>query len=163
MFFVATQAGERLKELIGPVDGEEIIVISSDFMRTRQTAEIIRSSLGAKTPLRFDEGLRERYAGIMDLMAVNNEMNPSIYQLWKDDEEDVSSAEHGVECVAAVAARMSSVVRAANKEFSGKVVILVSHQDPLHILDSLFIGLPLAQHKKHDPPIGNCNIRQLTA
>ena len=155
------QAGEQLRELIGPVTGEQIVIISSDFKRTCETAEIIHATLNVETPLRFDKGLRERYVGDMDLMVVNDNMDPSVFNLWKEDEENVLHANHNAECVAAIASRMSSVVKAANKEFKGKVVIFVSHQDPLHILDSLFIGLPLSKHRRHVPPIGNCDIREL--
>ena len=147
--------------MIGPVDSREIVIFSSDFTRTRETAEIIHQTLEVKTPLQFAVGLRERDMGEMDLMKVTQNMSPSLFELWREDEEDVDAAKHGTESVAAVAARMSSVVKSKNQEFEGKVVVLVSHQDPLHILYSLFTGRPLARHKEQTPPIGNCDIREL--
>ena len=155
------QAGEKLKELIGSVSSEDIVIVSSDFTRTRETAEIIHSTLQPKVPLRLNEGLRERDMGDMDLLHVSESMTPNLFDLWKNDEEDVMTAEHNAESVATIAARMSAVVKSVNQEFAGKVVILVSHQDPLHILHALFVGLPLAQHNKQEPPIGNCDIREL--
>ena len=155
------QAGEKLKGLIGPVASEDVVVVSSDFTRTRETAEILHGTLGAKTPLRFDIGLRERDMGDLDLMEVNFRMNPNLFDLWREDERDVTKAEHNVESAAAVAARMSSVVKSVNEEFEGKAVVLVSHQDPLHILHALFAGWPLAKHRKQTPPIGNCDVREL--
>ncbi|CAI8009847.1 Uncharacterized phosphatase PhoE [Geodia barretti] len=157
----AKAAGEKLKELIGSVSSEDIVIVSSDFTRTRETAEIIHSTLQPKVPLRLNEGLRERDMGDMDLLHVSESMTPNLFDLWKNDEEDVMTAEHNAESVATIAARMSAVVKSVNQEFAGKVVILVSHQDPLHILHALFVGLPLAQHKKQEPPIGNCDIREL--
>ena len=99
--------------------------------------------------------------GDMDLLEVSENMTPNLFELWKNDEEDVMIAEHNAESVSTVAARMSTVVRSVNREFEGKVVVLVSHQDPLQILHALFVGRPLAQHKKETPPIGNCDIREL--
>ena len=157
------KAGEKLRELIGPsVNGEQIIVISSDFMRTRETAEIIHSALDIETPLRLDPGLRERNVGDLDLKIMNERMAPSVFQVWTSDESDISRAKYNMESVSSVAARMCSVVKSVNQEFEGKVIVLVSHQDPLHILYSLFIGLPLSMHRrKQNPPIGNCDIREL--
>ena len=148
--------------MIGAISGNQIVVISSDFKRTRETAEIVHSTLNVTTTLRFDPGLRERDMGDLDLKVMNDDMSPSICDTWKDDETSVSSAKYNVESVLSIATRMSSVVKSVNQEFEGKVIVLVSHQDPLHILYSLFIGLPLAMHrKKQDPPIGNCDIREL--
>lgn len=160
--FIIFKAGEKLREKIGSVSGGQIVVVSSDFKRTRETAEIVHSTLNAATKLRFDPGLRERDMGDLDLKVMNEAMSPSIYDTWKDDETDISSAKYNVESVVSIATRMSSVVKSINQEFEGKIIVLVSHQDPLHILYSLFIGLPLSMHRnKQDPPIGNCDIREL--
>ena len=147
--------------MIGTVSCEDIIIVSSDFTRTRETAEIIHQTLQPKTPLRLDTNLRERDMGDMDLLEVSKTMTPNLYELWRKDEDDINTAQHNAESVATVAVRMSSAVKSVNQEFEGKVVILVSHQDPLHILHALFVGWPLAKHKKQTPPIGNCNVREL--
>ena len=150
------QAGEKLKELIGPVDEEQIILISSDFKRTRETAEIIHSTLGLKSPLQFNIGLRERNLGDLDLR-----MFVEALSIYDEDENDITCARLNAECIASIAERVSSVVKSVNQEYKGKVVILVSHQDTLHTLHSLFINWPLAACHKHSPPIGNCNILEL--
>lgn len=138
------------------------MVVSSDFTRTRETAEIVHANLNVKTPLRHDVRLRERDMGDLDLKVMSSNNQPSIYDVWEDDEKDVSCANYNVESVESVAVRMSAAVKAVNQEFQDKVIVLVSHQDPLHILYSLFIGLPLAMHrKKQTPPIGNCDVREL--
>lgn len=151
--------------MIGPVDGdlsEQVVVISSDFTRTRETAEIIHKTLNLKIPLRLELGLRERDVGDLDLKVMIENSSPSVFEVWKDDEKDVTCARYNAESVVSVAQRMSAVVKAVNQEFKGKIVVLVSHQDPLHIIYSLFIGLPLPMHrKKQVPRIGNCDIREL--
>ena len=100
--------------------------------------------------------------GDLDLMEVRRDMFPNLFDLWKDDENDALVAKYNAESVATVASRMSSVIKAVNGELDGAVVVLVSHQDPLHIIYSLFVGRPLAQHKLQSPPIGNCDIRELS-
>ena len=148
--------------MIHPVDGEQIVVVSSDFTRARETAEIVHANLDVKMPLRHDLRLRERDMGDLDLKVMSSNNKPSIFDVWEDDEKNVSCANYNVESVECVAVRMSAAVKAVNQEFEDKVIVLVSHQDPLHILNSLFIGLPLPMHrKKQIPPIGNCDIREL--
>jgi len=44
------------------------VVVSSDFKRTRETAEILHAHLLAKTPIRFEKALRERWYGAFDMM-----------------------------------------------------------------------------------------------
>lgn len=160
-----TQAAEKLREMIGPVDGDvskQIAVVTSDFTRTRETAEIIHKTLNLKIPLRLEPGLRERDMGDLDLKLMIKNSSPSAFEVWEEDESDVTCAKYNSESVASVAKRMSAVVKSVNEEFEGKFVVLVSHQDPLHILNSLFIGLPLPMHrKKQKPLIGNCDIREL--
>ena len=152
----------KLRDMVGPIDGEQIVVVSSDFTRTRETAEIVHATLNVKTPLRHDRRLRERDMGDLDLKVMSTSNKPSIFDIWEDDEKDVSCARYNVESVESVAIRMSAAVKAVDQEFEDKVVVLVSHQDPLHILNSLFIGVPLPMHrKKQAPPIGNCDIREL--
>lgn len=151
--------------MIGPISGdlsEQIVVVSSDFTRTHETAEIVHSTLCVKTPLRLDPGLRERDMGDLDLKIMSKSSRPSVFDIWCDDEKDVSCANYNAESVISIAKRVSAVVKSLNQEFEGKIVVLISHQDPLHIINSLFIGLPLTMHrKKQIPPIGNCDIREL--
>lgn len=161
----SSQAAEKLREMIGPMDGdlsEQLVVVTSDFTRTRETAEIIHKTLNVKIPLRLEPGLRERDVGDLDLKVMIENSSPSVFEVWEDDEKDVTRAKYNAESVVSVARRMSAVVKAVNQEFEGKIVLLVSHQDPLHILYSLFIDLPLPMHrKKQVPRIGNCDIREL--
>ena len=159
------QAAEKMREMIASVDGDsfkEIVVVSSDFTRTRETAEIVHSVLNAKVPLRLDPGLRERDTGDFDLIPWHPDTKPNLLDIWEEDEKDVSCSQYNAECVLSVAKRMSAVMESLNQEFEGKILVLVSHQDPLHILNALFTGIPLAMHKKQQiPPIGNCGIREL--
>ena len=165
LYYIYIQAAEKMREMIVSVDGDsskEIVVVSSDFTRTRETAEIVHSVLDAKVPLRLDPGLRERNLGDLDLKIMNPDIKPSIFDVWEDDETDESCSQYNAECVLSVAKRMSAVVESLNQEFEGKILVLVSHQDPLHILNALFTGIPLAMHRKQQiPPIGNCDIREL--
>ena len=110
-----------------------------------------------KTALRQNLGLRERWFGDYDLKP-----GPDFMQICLEDEADPTQTKRDVESVIAVARRMAQVVQTLNEEFEGRVLVLVSHQDPLHILQALFMGTPLNLHLKGtSPPIGNCDIREI--
>ena len=157
--FFLSQAAQNLREfLISEEDlSERIVIVTSDFLRTKETANIVHECLQVKTALRQEPGLRERCLGDYDLKSGSN-----IKQIWVEDESDPTQTKHNVESVIAVARRMAQVVQTLNEEFEGRVLVLVSHQESLHILQALFTGTPLNLHRKGtSPPIGNCHIREM--
>jgi len=136
---------------------ENILIVSSDFRRTRETAEIVHECLQVKAPIRMDPGLRERGMGSYHLTS-----GPEFRQIWMEDEIDPTQTKNNVESVVDSAQRATAVVRALHEEFEGRVLVMVSHHDKLHVLHSLFVGNPLNLHRKGtQPPILNCDIREL--
>ena len=139
---------------------EKVLIVSSNFMRARETAEIVHSSLKLKTPLRFDTRLHERNMGDLDMTTHGH--GSQCHQIEEDDLNNPMKTSFNAESVISVAQRMVAIVQSLNTEFEGQVLVLVSHQDPLHILNALFVGIPLNKHRKEQKPqIGNCHIREL--
>ena len=157
--FFLSQAAQKLRKLLASEEdlSEKIIIETSDFLRTKETADIVHECLQVKTSLRQEPGLRERCLGDYD-----RKPDPNIKQIWVEDEADPTHTNNDVESVIAVARRMAQVVQTLNDEFEGRVLVLVSHQESLHILQALFIGVPLNLHCKGTSlPIGTCDIREM--
>ncbi|WP_372806282.1 histidine phosphatase family protein [Pontiella sp.] len=124
----------------GEFDSDALIV-SSDFKRTAETAEIIREVLGA-APVVFDTRLRERFFGAWEGASHEN------YSLaWKKDAYDPDRVFNGAESTNSVRERMWAVVEAMEEAHSGRQIILVSHGDPLMLLNTAFEGMDSRSHR----------------
>lgn len=128
------------------------MVVSSDFKRARETAEILHAHLLVKTPIRFEEALRERYYGTFDMKPVTSDNER---KLGKLDKNDPSHTEHQVESVNAVKKRMSTLVKKLDEEYKDRIVLLVSHLEPLQILITTLHGIPPGD-------LENCSIKELS-
>ena len=120
--FGLTDAGkQQIKEVIenqNLLNGKTIIY-SSDFLRTKETAEIAREVLGA-TSIHLDARLRERYFGDFE------KMDYDFYKLvWAKDSEDNTQTEHQVESILAVQDRVTSLVADLEKQYQGQNILLV--------------------------------------
>ena len=134
---------------------DKMIVISSDFMRTRETAEILHQHFSVETSLRLDPRLRERGVGNLEKKAEEN-----YYKIMIKDKEDPTHTEEGVESVNSMVSRMTCAVRDLDKEFKDKIILLVSHGDPLLSLYSRCCGVSLCEYKKLSP-FQNCDVREV--
>lgn len=120
-------------------DGNSLLY-SSDFLRTRQTAEILAESLSIDVVL--DKRLRERFFGEWDGKPHENYSNA-----WKNDAFDPTQEYHGAESSRSVQQRMWSVIQALEKLHDGKTIVLVSHGDPLMLLQTAFNNLGPERHR----------------
>ena len=134
-------------ELLGPSPGE-IVIVSSDFKRTRETAELSARLLGAQAP-RLDPALRERFFGAHE--GLGNERYASV---WARDRTDPTHSEQGVESAQATAARTASLIERLEREGSDRTYLLVSHGDALQLLQTAFLAESPATHRDrpHWPP-----------
>ncbi|MBL4844001.1 MAG: histidine phosphatase family protein [Planctomycetes bacterium] len=134
-------------ELLGS-SPSEVVVVSSDFKRTRETAELSVTLLGAG-PARLDEALRERFFGAHE--GLGNERYESV---WARDREEPTHTEEGVESAHATALRTASLIERLEGEASGQTYLLVSHGDALQLLQTAFLGESPATHRErpHWPP-----------
>ncbi len=143
------QSVENAADRLGDVHA----VYSSDFLRTKQTAEIACEILGV--PLTTTPTLRERFFGELDLQSNDHYAN-----VWRYDAEDPSHERWGVESVVSVAARMESAISELEDKFRGKTLLVVSHGDPLQILLTQRSGQSLTKHREIEP-IQTAEIREL--
>ncbi len=136
------------------------LIFCSDFLRTRETAEIVAQYLGGnlggnETPIPVAR-LRERHFGDLEFSPDN--AYPSV---WAEDTKSPDSEFCGVESANQVMARTTSMVSEIEKKYTNQTVLLVSHGDALQILQVAFHKLDASRHRQMDP-LGTAEIRGLS-
>jgi probable phosphoglycerate mutase len=122
-----------------------IIIYSSDFLRTRETAEIMNGRLHNESKVIFSERLRERFFGDYDMKD-----NANYETVWEYDVKDPHHNINNVESVMNVLERMSAQISELETAFTKRNILLVSHGDPLQILLTKFAGIDPSEHRSID-------------
>ncbi|ERM96152.1 hypothetical protein AMTRI_Chr09g14410 [Amborella trichopoda] len=134
----AASAGESfLRELKAKnIPLENVRICYSPFSRTIHTAQVVARVMN----LPFDgpqfkviEDLRERKFG----PTFELQSHDKYPEIWDLDEKDPFLPPEGGESVANVASRLANALATIEAEFDGCVVLVVSHGDPLQILQTV--------------------------
>ncbi len=118
------------------------VIITSDFLRARQTAEIVAELCNLPAPV-IKPDLRERWFGEWD-----GQSDIHYQDVWNNDIKPDPTNDTNVEPVENVLQRGLNVIKQLEKEYSEKSILLVSHGDMLQILHTAFNGLAPSQHRK---------------
>ena len=136
-----TQARESVKSC-SQLDSN-LLIVSSDFRRARETAEIAQELLGTTSPVQFDQRLRERNFGEWELTP------DSAYPLvWARDESNPDNDDKGVESPNQVMQRVTALVCDCERKYSGATMLLISHGDALQILLTAFSKQDASEHRR---------------
>ncbi|XP_047940614.1 metal-independent phosphoserine phosphatase [Salvia hispanica] len=134
----ARAAGELfLKELRENNIGlENVRICYSPFSRTTHTAKVVASVLDI--PLeppqcKVVHDLRERFFGSSFELKSHDKYS----EIWDLDAKDPFLQPEGGESVADVVTRLTSALTLIESEFEGCTVLIVSHGDPLQILQTV--------------------------
>ena len=148
----AEQIRESLKKQTELKD--DTVIIASDFLRTRETAEVAARELGSKPP-RTTPLLRERFFG-------RYEKREDIYykMVWQMDETDDRNTEYGVESPEEVQERIQVLIRQLEEEYKGEKILLISHGDTLQITQTWVEGIAAGLHRSL-PHLETGEIREL--
>ena len=131
------------------------LIISSDFKRAQETAEITHDLLSLNEDIVFHKLLRERFFGDLELTSSDN------YQsVWDEDGLDATHTKFGVESVGAVMDRATSLIATLEGYFTETSFLLVSHGDVSQILQAAFNKLPASEHRSV-PHLNTAEIREL--
>lgn len=130
-------------------------IVSSDFRRARESAEIGFSALGCEVAPVLEPRLRERDFGEYELCP-----DTCYDDVWREDALNADSRRHDVESVNQVMARVTQVVRDLENDLRGTTILLVSHGDALQILQTAFAMRPGSAHRQLDH-LHTAEIRQL--
>lgn len=113
------------------------MILTSDFVRTRETAEIARDVFGlSPEQLTTDERLREYDVGAFD----GKTWHEYLVQ-FNDRVEQFTHQPTGGETLLHVRARMLAALDALEEAYEGKTILLVSHAAPLWMLETGLKGL----------------------
>ncbi len=123
----------------------DTIVVSSDFRRAFETAEIVVAGLGVSSEVILDSKLRERCFGSLELSNTRH-----YSKVWAHDEKNVMHKEWGVESVIQVQDRLKRLVCDLESKYSDRQILLVSHGDILQILQAAFEEMPVSLHRSVD-------------
>lgn len=136
------------------------VIVSSDYLRARETAKIAKNVLGVMGQVELRRELRERDFGKFDGLTDGNKHFRSA---WMKDEADPDNREDGVESPREVVERTSGLIMELEGRCRGGTILLVSHCDPIQLLHTWFLGVSPAGHRELPgfPSIKNGEIREL--
>lgn len=109
------------------------LIISSDQPRAKETAEIVAKALNVK--IEYHEGLREISFG-----KYNGQSALPYRALFKNVSDKVDVRPEGGESWADLHSRMSLAVEDILKKYEGKKVLIVSHGDPITLIEASASG-----------------------
>lgn len=133
-----------------------VVIYCSPFVRTRQTAEILRSVLVSTSSLSGPDiaapepniELRERGYGDFELQSDSN------YEIcWEEDasESHGENSKYHIESPRSVAERAAALISEIDSKHEGKTIIMVAHGDICQIIQTLFTdGTEPWQHRQLD-------------
>ncbi|MDP2571829.1 histidine phosphatase family protein [Vibrio penaeicida] len=122
--------------------GEPItLVVHSDFKRTVETAETVKSTLGIASS-KVDVRLRERFFGTWE-----GKSSDTYEKVWAKDGESSTQTDNDVESAQSVCDRAWSLLLELEESHQGAVILLVSHGDTLQILSTVFNNSVPGQHR----------------
>lgn len=127
----ARRAGEYL------IDKEVTLIISSDTLRTRQTAGIVADIIGYEKDIVLDEGLRDNDWGIFNGKKKSELWNHYGNDRMKAFDHAPPEGESWSDCKRRVFARFEEF----ESHYSGETILIVSHSNPLWLLDGALNGL----------------------
>ena len=81
-------------------------------------------------------------------------------KIWELDAQDPEHTVFGNEAVMQVALRTSHLLQSLEEEYEGRILVLVSHGDPLQILSALFSGVGPNEHRTI-PHLAPSQVREL--
>lgn len=108
------------QKLIGKID----LIVSSDFKRAKQTAEIVSKITGTK--IIFDKRLRE-----IRLPSLEGKTISEFKKLNLSDEERINNPPKDMESLREVANRIKDAISELTQTNPSKKILFVSHGDPL--------------------------------
>ena len=155
------QVERTVKTFIKQLKGKKIdLIVSSDFARAHETAEIAATLLGYDAKVVIDKRLREIDCGIFD-----NKHIKEYHAYFSSLEEKFTKVAPKGESLNDVKRRMTEFLYEIDKKHSGKNILIVSHEYPIW---ALFAGVQgfdgpkaVAMRKPNKDFIVNAEIKKL--
>jgi len=120
------------------------LIISSSFMRTKETAEIVKQELGlSDNQLVFDERLWELNVGVFDGKTWNN------YWEVREKGDGYFYKPEGGESHKELKLRISNFLYEIEEKYKDKNILIITHEGPARVLFAGVKGLNDAETVKH--------------
>jgi len=123
--------------------GASTRIISSDFKRAYESAEIAYQLLSSEHPLELDARLRERDFGDFELKS-----NIHYQTVWNNDALDSSHTIDNAESADAVMQRATELITELESGYCGETFLLVAHGDTIQILQTAFKKYPASKQRE---------------
>jgi len=117
-------------------------VYCSDFLRTKQTAQLLTDNLSLSEPV-IEPLLRERFFGEWDGLS-----DRYYDTVWQHDALGTSGSTHRVETTDQVFKRAMLVIARLEESHRNENILLVAHGDVLQILRTAWFKLAPYQHRQ---------------
>lgn len=141
-----TEKGKMdIKEISQKVKKENIdIIFSSDFIRTKETAEILANEIGYdKSKIIYDKRIRELNTGTFDGKS------PSDYHdYFSTLLEKFTKAPPEGEDLTELKNRISEFLYEVEEKYQGKNILIISHEYPIWLLSAGAVGADIKQSVK---------------
>lgn len=119
---------------IGLKDSSIDLIICSDVLRTRHTAEIVAETIGYNKNIIYDERLRDNNWGIFA-----GKLKQELWDFYGGEKiRAFSLAPKNGETWKDCQNRMVAVVTELEKKYLGKNILIVSHSNPLWLLEGYY-------------------------
>jgi isoleucyl-tRNA synthetase len=137
-FHLTDKGKKQVEEAVKNLKDKGITkIISSPFVRTTETAEIVLQGLGMdKSKLSFDDRLGEHYLGVLNGHLVNE-----YHELAKTGEEIYDIRPEGGENLLDVKKRTGDFLYEVDKNNKNEVILVVTHEHTTWALESVSGGL----------------------
>lgn len=147
---------EKVAEVLHAA-GKFDFIFASDFVRTRETAEIVSKRLGV--PVVYDLRLRELNVG----REFEGKTVEEYLSFFKNPADRFTYKPEGGESLEDVQRRMVDMVREVDAANEGKRVLIISHGDPLWVLENALKGLSHKQmlQMRHERYLHQGELRKL--
>lgn len=134
-FHLTKKGRQEVLKMANKLKKEKIdIIISSDLIRTKETSEILARIL--KVKILYDKRLRDIYDGIFNLRPYDE-----FYQKIGPRESRFDLKAEGGETLTDLRKRLGEFFEEIKKSYAGKTILIVSHKDPIWIMQMLLLGL----------------------
>lgn len=127
------KVAKQLKKMGLPGQGGIDVIISSPFIRTRETATIIANELGIEFKL-------DSLIGEIDHGSACEGKSEHVCEISHQEQEWETRTADG-EDWKTVRRRMSQFLRDLDEKYEGKKILIISHGDPIWLLETFTMGL----------------------
>jgi isoleucyl-tRNA synthetase len=145
--FHLTEEGKKQAQALAKKLTKEkaVALYCSPIVRTRETADFIAAAAGLE--VESDERLLE-----LDFGAMNGVTAAEYDGYFASPEERWTKHPEGGETFADVRKRIMDFIREIDAKHAGETVIVVTHGDPLFVLDMTLNRVPISEQKGHRYP-----------